>query len=394
MSPRPNVLSTPSRVFLVLLFLTSLAGWIYFFTQGLTQQPHLASRSGRGPALSSEIPGVGFGLHTDYGTVSIHFANGTFVNIAKVDGSADYRQFMSIQEISEPAGILSVLCAKLADLLFFPSFCLKAPGARGVQSMLHALRVAAEEHLGTAFCYVGIAVPHGAFFEMSEYQQKVIDAALESLDLKRFPYLPDAAKLFAFYDGLDRLGREQLLLAIEYSRSGLIMTLLAEFDELVVYVLKTYRPDLGSGSGMEGAGLQNALAGAMKHFLDQPAERTLFNPLRLLPEAPEHYPGWEQKHFPGWQDVVVNPPHTVHMLLVCGESTADDSFRTALRKALGNKLVDSATQTFDPVFAGAMGMAKNVCIHLHYRWANDRPEPSWTCKRRSRYDWGDGGKEL
>ncbi|KAI9754938.1 MAG: hypothetical protein M4579_004474 [Chaenotheca gracillima] len=217
--------------------------------------------------------GVGFSLSLDYGVASIHYENGSTVDIAKIEAGPAYKQMMratgaevawlneeyrsSIQAAQGPLGLQSI-----RDYLP-PWLGGNDTSTQILSRMLKALKTATESYLEAPLLDAEVAVPFPApqaFFD-------TVHSACSSLSL----YLPiSALSPPGIYAGLALPLRkgcnsdippgtpdpEQLILTVDYTRAGLTALLIVEDCGIIEYrrvlhntSLGTDRLDRKSGAG-------------------------------------------------------------------------------------------------------------------------------------------------
>lgn len=292
------------------------------------------------------VPGVGFNLAQDYGTASAHHANSTVAHIVKIEGSPAYKQFMRGHSAASPQP-QSVLCPRLiASIPLLDAICqpsqLPSSGADAAKPMIRALKASVEAYLGTTFCFADVAIPA----TLSADQNAAIRDALAADGLQTaLPNPINAALAAAVANGI-KTDDERVLLAVDYSRSGLAAMLFTQelgvFDEL----RHDAWPELGDDSAPLDPRHWDLVRAALANFLRDSDRRA------------------------GVDDLVSY-----------GDRAEERQFREALRDVLGKAQGQAEGALFDPIFASAAGVADasfNVMDDPGFS-----KKPFWSCGWRS-----------
>lgn len=347
-----------------------LWSWAVLLFMCLACCPCNACIAGPLPRIRTTVPGIGFGLAADYGTATI-YANRTFFNIAKIEGNTEYKHFMRTggnAAAGQPQAP-SALCSYLTNLPLVHHLCPKHLNVQAIESMLRALTASVEAYLGTGFCFVNIAVPHDKLVH-----DPSIELALNNLDLAlQAPRLRRSATATVMATSRD-CRFEELLLVIDYSHSGMTISLYSEDDGIFSMLHETVRQDLGANSTSSHPDRREEIRVAVENFLSKHIGRDVF------------------RRF-GLERVEVAGPDHIAALISYGDATNDADFRAALRDVLGDRLVDSKERMFDPFFVSAAGVAREAFKVMDYVFY-DGPTPSWTCRWRSAFYMNPGERDL
>ncbi|EKG20433.1 Heat shock protein 70 [Macrophomina phaseolina MS6] len=292
------------------------------------------------------VPGVGFSLAHDYGTASVHHANSTVANVVKIEGSPAYKQFMRGHSAASPHP-QSALCPRLiASIPLLDAICqpsqLPSSGVDAAKPMVRALKASVEAYLGTTFCFADVAIPA----TLSADQNAAIRDALAADGLQTaLPNPINAALAAAVANGIET-DDERVLLAVDYSRSGLAAVLFTQelgvFDEL----RHDAWPELGDDSAPQDPRHWDLVSAALANFLRESDRRA------------------------GVDDLVSY-----------GDRAEEKQFRDALRDVLGKAQGQAEAVMFDPIFASAAGVADasfNVMDDPGFS-----KKPFWSCGWRS-----------
>ncbi|CAK4030563.1 Hypothetical predicted protein [Lecanosticta acicola] len=225
---------------------------------------------------------VGFDFSLDYAVASIHFSNHTFVDVATVQGGAEYRQamrtFMStvanetkalpflqsshgfIQQ-QLPAWlqpIVGEVCNHLPPSWFRDLHLTDT--ARAFAPMLHTLKTAVESYLVMVDCLhtISISLPRSISPQLHVSLQAAASSLSLSLlepSLSRLPAGVHAAVGYGVAAKCrnfptDDWDEARLMLAIDYSRAALTATLIHE-DMPLYRTLRTFHSETLGGAALD-----------------------------------------------------------------------------------------------------------------------------------------------
>jgi hypothetical protein len=282
------------------------------------------------PRLRVHIPSIRSGaIHFSnhiHSTAAVYFANGSFVEVAQVEGNPEYKTFMRKEAPSSPQNSLcDALPPSLQQVTL--GLCSRQPDSVGAVSLLRALKYSVESYLGTTFCFADVVVP-----DLSRiYQIGVIEKAIKAVGLRQTLETLNAGKLALIANHVSKSGdsgaSEQVVLSIDYSRSGLNTILFCDDNGIIDALRQVYSPHLGAGNSLPGhlKGVKTAL----EKFLQPP-----FGDSPTGQKLPDH----------------------IDQLVLYGDRWSDKQFSEILLELLGRDLVEKS-HVFDPVFASADGMA-------------------------------------
>ncbi|KAH7329736.1 hypothetical protein B0I35DRAFT_420720 [Stachybotrys elegans] len=280
-----------------------------------------------------KIPGVGFSLTPDYGVAAIYYKNGTWAEVARVEGSSTYSAMMRKAPSTKVPNkhsswplITEVICPVLDT--FKPRLCKQTPDIESVKDLLQSLKAAVASHLGTTFCYAQIALPDREW----TYQANVVTLALHSVRLHSIISIVDEARMAFWGSELAASGRPETddtrsILVVNYSESGLSASLLAE-DMGIVDVMRRSRDESLGAKNRAQPNHQKQV----KAFLEKIMERPFGN------------------------DYFGQPMHEdLGKTVLHSDAIRDAEFLETFRSAIGSEL--SNAHGLDPVFAAAVGAA-------------------------------------
>ncbi|KAI9702389.1 MAG: hypothetical protein M1836_000868 [Candelina mexicana] len=221
-------------------------------------------------------PGVGFDLTLDYGTSVLYFPNRTSAIVAKIEGGPAYKHLMSdfaleaqyrfdnppqddhlTESRASPASCpgpaqrwLSMIQTAFNQNL--PQYLPKAlqridPDTLPLTQMLQSLKTATEAYLSAPLPPIGISVPH----MLTPSHRQLLHSAMNSLNLESssYPIFAPIASSWANDIGYPinyEATKEQPVLAIDYSKSALIISLLTEEGGVFETQKVSYAHHLGS----------------------------------------------------------------------------------------------------------------------------------------------------
>ncbi|KAI9791910.1 MAG: hypothetical protein M1835_008209 [Candelina submexicana] len=225
-------------------------------------------------------PGVGFDLTLDYGTSVLYFPNRTYAIVAKIEGGPAYKRLISASareaqhrfdnppqddpftesQGASPASnpgparrwLTRIQTAFNHNL---PQHLPKAqqrtpqadPNTLPLTQMLQSLKTATEAYLSAPLPAIGISGPH----ILTPSHRQLLHSAMNSLNLEcsSYPIFAPIAASWANDIGYPlnyEATKEQLVLAIDYNKSALTMSLLTEEGGVFETQKVAYAPQLGS----------------------------------------------------------------------------------------------------------------------------------------------------
>ncbi|SPO01669.1 uncharacterized protein DNG_04342 [Cephalotrichum gorgonifer] len=311
------------------------------------------------------IPGVAFSLTPNYGTAAIHYANGSTISVARVEGSRAYQDFMRREAapVSTTIPFCDYIPSALGPLALGMCACPVREDTASVEALMRELRASVASSMGTDFCYADLVLP--SRLQAPPYQKEVIVKALKNIGLVQPSEITRDAGLAAIYaNGLggsfDGGVPPGLVLVVGYSHSGLSAQLFWRSpDGLVLSV----REDHSLGRG--------------PHTDERAPSRTAG--LREVLQAVAEPPFGDDPTYVDGGDPL--PTEIAHLVLH-GDAVNDTAFREILRDALGPRLAEAAVAR-DPVFASAAFYAGWA-----YNQINDMAfgkEPAFGCCWGSRW---------
>ncbi|KAH0362297.1 hypothetical protein KCU65_g8101, partial [Aureobasidium melanogenum] len=303
--------------------------------------------------------GVGFNLALDYGTASIWYANGTAVDIVKLDGGFAYKQIMRSAS-AEPYKLVSPTgpTQGLLGFTFFqdylPSWAAAEPvyhEAEAVTWMLKGLKGATEAYVEEPLADVLISSP----FHIPDqgWLDNTLRTSVESLGLRYLGTRRASTFITGIY-GLEGQCHEdpyatpdqresddppKLYLALDYSSAGISVALVEE-DCGIAGTLREFR-NATLGAGNDFPGKREYLTRQLKDLL-RPIDR-------WYPEIGDYQVSVETSE-----------------LVLLGESTEDALLHEVLLEVFGsdyNNLKsqsDKRARLHHPLFAGSRAVAE-IC---------------------------------
>lgn len=289
-----------------------------------------------------------------YSTAAIYFANGSFAEVAQIEGSPEYKRFM---RNDAPSSARKSLCDRLPPSLqqVTLGLCSKPPDITSTLSLLRALKYSIESYLGTTFCFVDVVVPD----LRQTYQISVIETTIRAIHLRQTLETLNAGKLALLANRVSKESgsdaAEQVVLAIDYSRSGLNTMIFCDDNGIIDALRQVYSPHLGAENPLPGnlKGVKTAL----KKFIQPP-----FGTSPMGQKLPDH----------------------IDRLVLYGDRCSDKQFSGMLVEILGKDLVEKSYLS-NPVFVSADGMA--LASYEHMDDIDFNIKPAFGCRWRSRlYD--------
>jgi len=296
-------------------------------------------------------PGIGFDLTINYGTAAVSFPNGTTIPVSKIEGSPSYKYEMrrlldeSLCLYERPAQISSTprqgrskhswatkKLEVLSQTLQYFHF-ISTPPKSPIKAMLQALKTSAESFLSQSIHSVEIAVSLNPPYNQDN-QTHILDEMLYTLDLVRTIQRPTAANAAAGrryaqqHSGVQ--GHLEYILAVEYSRAGLMLTV-NEVDMTVSEErYRMWRGDLGSDVVREKDDYWRIVEGEIRRAVQQARGKNHIDYLLLI------------------GDRVFAEPRLMDILVdVLGEDVYDE---VRVKSGVG-------AMEIDPVFEAAFTMA-------------------------------------
>lgn len=307
--------------------------------------------------------GVGFSLASSYGYVqelsavnpqclrsffhsvtSIYFRNGTFIDVAKVQGGVQYQKYMS--QVLSGFAMNTVAECPLPEWLcrFWP-----AP-PNPLSPMIFALKTSTETALEQNLSAAEIAIPH--LPDQRDTITSGIAAALRGASLQYFrsptwngkyaaTHLPLRDNCSSNYDPNDPLVEDdppQVVLTVEYTQSSLTAVLWEDDCRLFTAMRKLYSEDLGK------AGLDDCRNGNTQ--TRDNCNRELHDVLQQLTKLPATCEGSSYDQ--------------IDWVVVFGEASDDSNLHEVLQDVLGEGYSGSvlARNSSPQTFAASSGVAR------------------------------------
>ncbi|CAI7640865.1 unnamed protein product [Penicillium crustosum] len=323
------------------------------------------------PVTIHDAPGVGFDLTPLYGTAVVKYYNGTFVEVAKIQGNPEYLKLMARLAISEPVlqstrNFMHKLSSCLVEYLF-PSVSspwrdwwrrlnmklgrpIKADGVEIISDLLQELKIATEKAISQPLDRVAVTEP--GFQALSP---AMVNAALRVLGLRTWlrdsVYYPSRlAEGDAVYAAngyglcINYLDRFQC--ADEFEHSPVPTVFVVSYNHNLLY---TSIIDYATSEAFSFiSGLQAQLVDydlGLDNLVENEQDQTAFwdrlrSQLQILPRESEY---------------------TITHILLAGESVTHPRFLAFLRESMSKLSLDPAMAkiqlAIDPTFAAARGAA-------------------------------------
>ncbi|THW43352.1 hypothetical protein D6D22_04499 [Aureobasidium pullulans] len=354
---------------------------------------------------SAADPGAGFNLALDYGTASVWYANGTAVDIVKIEGGPAYKHFMhsvtaecrlDVPENDWGQQKLGVM--SFQDYL--PTWATAKPvdpNADAITWMIKGLKAATEAYVEEPLTAVRISIPftisRGSSFDST------MRTAVESLGLDYMGARLGSTAITSIYDleGECDLNiyptpdhkttvddPERICLAIDYSRAGISAFLVSEECSVTEIVRKFYNTSLGADANF--AGMRNQLSRSLEDLTCRPFDDLSYT-----------YPS-ELSELLLLDNLGSTYPSEISELVLLGESADNVMLHEILEEVLGRDYTalkaasDKRADVHLPVFAGSRAVAMQVQAHQEYistrMWDEQRQD--WM-KRTSRQSSINGG---
>ena len=158
----------------------------------------------------------------------------------------------------------------------------------------------------------------------------------------------------------------QVILSVDYSRSGLNAVLFLDDGGLLdVGRQEHYSSALGTDSREAGQQEQEAAEAANLHW------KAVKAVLKKVVRRPSPHSSFALRE---------KSPHHIEHLVLYGDAVHGPDFLQVLRAVVGQELVEKLP-AFDPVYAGAMGMANSSYEKM--RWIDFDIRPAFGCLWRS-----------
>ncbi|CAD0111850.1 unnamed protein product, partial [Aureobasidium uvarum] len=312
--------------------------------------------------------GVGFTLALDYGTASIWYANGTAVDVVKLEGGSAYKQVMRSASVEPYSPISSPKLTRGSPGLmpfqnYLPSWTTAEPvdnGAEAVKWMLNGLKAATEACLEEPLTAVRISTPFSLQYKSPFYN--TLQATVESLGLRSFGVVTASTNIARIY-GLegqcdndpyktpdemekpDDPPREYL--ALDYSRAGISAFVVEEDCGVEITHRELHNTTLGAV--VEFPGKREDLTHALKDLVFRPFDTA----------------------YSTWQAVISE-------LVLLGESSQNVILQEVLSEVFGSNYTnlkarsDRRATTHHPLFAGSRAAAascqQRLEVELTHEW--------------------------
>ncbi|THW63994.1 hypothetical protein D6D20_03174 [Aureobasidium pullulans] len=330
--------------------------------------------------ISSAVdPGAGFNLALDYGTASVWYANGTAVDIVKIEGGPAYKHFMHsvtaefrLDVPENDWGQQKLGFMPFQDYL--PTWATAKPvnpNADAITWMIKGLKAATEAYVEEPMTAVRISIPftisRGSSFDST------MRTAVESLGLDNMGVRLGSTAITSIYDleGECDLNiyptpdhkttvddPERIYLAIDYSRAGISAFLVSEECNVTEILRKFYNTSLGADANF--AGMRNQLSRSLEDLTRRP-----FDDLGYT------YPS-ELSELLLLDNLGSTYPSKISELVLLGESADNAMLHEILEEVLGRDYTalkaasDKRADVHLPIFAGSRAVAMQVQAHQEY----------------------------
>lgn len=309
-------------------------------------------------------------------TCSIYFANGSTVDVAKIEGSTRYKYVMRHIQATDRThhpgkpSTRNPFLSRLHHDLPFPSLLRSAlnrwqhrsPDATAIGDMLLALKTAAESYLGVPVPTADLVIP----MSISPSGRHILESASSSAGLDRAAGFPVAGSLAAMANGIgayyqhpercryDDVAPSQLVLTVDYSRAAL--TAILYLEEMCVFDVLRMRHDVNLGAA--------ALNRCQASTNNEDCYKDLAEALLQIVKMPV-------------EDVESDIPTKVGSLVLLGEKGTDPRLRQVLQQVLAEQSISIALRKskhegsamVDPTFAAARGIAAASWGNQNDLWA-------------------------
>lgn len=324
---------------------------------------------------------MGLNLRNKKSIASIHFSNGSAVDVAKIEGGPAYKQMMRATGVLDTeratahctslnddawrqpgtgAAQAALRLQSLRDHLP-PWLGGNDPGTQSLSGMLKALKTATESYLQASLSTAEVVVP----FPVAESYLDALRSACSSLSLQMpMSAQPPAGILAARAHGIGGNcdtadDPAQLILTVDYSRAALTALLVAE--ECGIFEVRRVLHDTRLG------------ADALSRGSDAPGPNRsrgdLASALREITRLPVEDGNGEEVT-------------RVGELVLLGESAGDRRLHDVLKEVLGEQsgsLVTTASdgrrRMIDPLFAASRGVAQDCWSRMNFRPDDEQSGP-------------------
>jgi hypothetical protein len=251
--------------------------------------------------------------------VAVHLTNHSALRLAKIDGSSEYKSFMRREKWPPPNVPLSSVQG------IWPG----KPDTDAARFMIEALKSSAGAYLSTTFCFVDIAMPVA---RQGNYQKEIFEAAVRASGLRQ-PHPAQSAGNVAVgaNDPKDvELPDGQIVLAIDYSLSGLNLDLICDDAGIVDGLRHEYAQGIGADN--PNPAHWDKVSAAIEKIL-----------LRPFPDCPSFERTGHK---------------TLNHIVLYGDSVDNKEFLQLITRILGTDLVTRA-RAWEPEFGVALSLAEN-----------------------------------
>ncbi|KAG9657305.1 hypothetical protein KCU95_g12864, partial [Aureobasidium melanogenum] len=302
--------------------------------------------------------GVGFNLALDYGTASIWYANGSSVNIVKLEGGFAYKQVMrsASAEPYKPVSPTEPTQGSLGFMFlqgYLPSWAAAESvdhDAEAITWMLKGLKGATEACVEEPLADVIISSPFHVPYQ--GWLDNTLSTSVESLGLRYLGTRRASTTITGIYglegqchdDGFTTPDQREpddppkMYLALDYSLAGISMALVEE-DCGIAEALREFR-NATLGAGIDFPGKREDLTRQLEDLI-RPVER-------WYPEIGDYKISVE-----------------ISELVLLGESTEDAGLHEVLLEVFGSNYENFKTQSDErarlhhPLFAGSRAVAQS-----------------------------------
>jgi hypothetical protein len=268
-------------------------------------------------------------------TAAVHFADGSSVAIAKVEGSRAYKAFIRQDSIPATQPTTSHLERLYSIPSYFQGFntrLWKHPqtvwgfNSEPIKPMLQALKAAVESYLGNSICFVNYSFPK--VNKHSDYQIQSINKAINQVGLTNvwnYTFNPATSALYG--NGFSKFSQPtKLILVVDNSHYGFNLQLLFRDDDAINNDIRHDYRLLNKSQSLERSII---LQRAIEDIIRPP-----FRTLPLTGDLPSH----------------------IDELVLYGDDVWDPDFSKTLTLVLDAELVSRARK-YQPIFSAAFGLA-------------------------------------
>ncbi|KAB8346062.1 hypothetical protein FH972_023114 [Carpinus fangiana] len=297
--------------------------------------------------------GLAFSLSMDYGVASAYFPNGTYRDIAKIEGGPRFKDYMRhIDPVGAPDSVVSEhLQAEDSFLggVLKHLWPIRHPSNNPLTAMFKALRSASESALERPVSIVEIAVncfPHGP--RLSTFFAE-IDAALEDSSMEKLRPPRTNGEMAARAKGIegycgdepgDPCDPERVVLSVENTRSGLTIIMWTETSGSYDFHRVLHSPELG----------QDSLDNCERRNANQSCIDELKNSIRTVAKMPLKF---------NWGGL-----ERIEAIVLLGEGAVDARLNGILRDILqeqyATEVIDVmlSSASTDPIFLASRNLAR------------------------------------